>query len=271
MGKRVLIVDDNRTNIEICTEQLRGLGTLCVGVQDGSAALHALRAAVDQRFDLIILDMNMPAMNGLEVARLIQADPALCGTPRIMLSSVGDSWPSATLAAVGIARVITKPARQAELQACVTEVLGERVSAACNACPLRTPTGFSGKILVAEDNEVNQLVARAMLRSLGLDCDVCPDGESAVHAWSEGSYDAILMDCQMPNVDGFEAAGRIRALESERGGGRIPIIALTANVVGGVREACAAAGMDDYLSKPYTEHALAEALRRWLPSCETAC
>ncbi len=123
---------------------------------------------------------------------------------------------------------------------------------------------FTGRVLVAEDNGVNQLVARAMLRALGLDCEIADDGAAALEAGRRGGFDLVLMDCQMPTVDGYEATRRIREEEDRRALNRVPVVALTANVVAGVRELCDAAGMDDYLSKPYGERALAQVLARWL-------
>jgi CheY-like chemotaxis protein len=171
----------------------------------------------------------------------------------------------------GIARPITKPVRQAELQACVMEVLAKRRAAAPSPHAVRPQVRFSGRVLVAEDNGVNQLVARAMLHALGLECEIVSDGEAALRAWREGGHDLVLMDCQMPNVDGYEATRRIRREECGRGDRRrTPVITLTASVVSGVREIWDAAGMDDYLNKPYTEQALADVLSRWLPVREKA-
>ncbi len=265
-GSRVLIVDDNATNLEICEEQLTSLAVrsrIATAGADGLALLRQAVAAGDP-FDLAILDMDMPGMSGIEVARAIESDPALRATRRILLSSIGDIEAPETLRAAGIARAVTKPVRQAELQACVCDVLAgaER--------PARKPTpetvlraAEDACVLVAEDNSVNQLVARAMLKTLGLACEIVPHGQAALDAWRTGRYDAILMDCHMPVLDGFEATRAIR--EEELGTGtRIPIIALTANAIVGDREACLAVGMDDYLSKPYTAQGLAGKLARWL-------
>ena len=266
-GTRVLIVDDNRTNLEICREQLRSLALETHCVERGDAALTALRDGLDrgEPIDLVILDMHMPGMTGLDVARAMQADPLLRSVPRILLSSVGDDETPHTLNAAGIARAIAKPARQAQLQACVAGLLSRSGEASHFTAPVGGQTRFSGRVLVAEDNGVNQLVALAMLRALGLDCEIAPDGVAALEAWRRGSFDLVLMDCQMPEMDGYEATRRIREEADRRRLPRVPVIALTANVVAGVREECDAAGMDDYLSKPYSERALAQVLARWLP------
>jgi CheY-like chemotaxis protein len=123
---------------------------------------------------------------------------------------------------------------------------------------------FAGHVLVAEDNPVNQLVIRTMLKGLGVTCDVRRDGRVAVEAWIAGDYDVVLMDCQMPEMNGFEATRRIREAEQRYGRWRVPIVAVTANAILGDREACIDAGMDDYLSKPYSECGLVQVLERWL-------
>jgi two-component system, sensor histidine kinase and response regulator len=266
VGSRVLIVDDNTTNLEICVEQLKSLAVRTSIVTSGADGLVLLRQAVaaGDPYRLAILDMDMPGMTGTEVARAIETDPALRPTRRILLSSVGDIEAPAVLLAAGIARAVTKPVRQAELQACVCEVLsGAERPARAPTSETRLRARNDARVLVAEDNAVNQLVARAMLKTLGLAFDVVPDGGAAIEAWRSGGFDAILMDCHMPVLDGFEATRAIRE-EELRTGTRIPIIALTANAIVGDREACLAAGMDDYLSKPYTAQALAEKLARWL-------
>ncbi len=266
IGSRVLIVDDNTTNLEICEEQLRSLAVRTSIVTSGADGIVLMRqaVAVGDPYALAILDMDMPGMSGIEVAHAIETDPALRPTRRILLSSVGDIETPEVLRAAGIARAVTKPVRQAELQACVCDVLAgadrpARVTTADNA--LRAPE--DARVLVAEDNAVNQLVARAMLKTLGLACEIVPDGGAAIEAWRSGRFDAILMDCHMPVLDGFQATRAIRD-EELRTGTRIPIIALTANAIVGDREACLAAGMDDYLSKPYTARGLAGKLARWL-------
>ncbi|MFO1318110.1 MAG: response regulator [Burkholderiales bacterium] len=272
-GKRVLVVDDNRTNLEICARQLSDLRVRVTCASAGPEAMDALRAGVAAAdpFDLVILDMAMPEMNGLQVSRAIGADPALHATPRILLGSIGDTEDAQTLRHAGIRRTIAKPVLRADLQACVLDLLAAgprfgRPGPSNGAVPR-----FTGHVLVAEDNAVNQLVARSMLKGLGLTCEVRIDGATTLAAWEGGGFDAILMDCQMPTLDGFEATRRIREIERRRGGGRTPIIALTANAIVGDREACLDAGMDDYLSKPYTERALAEKLGHWLKRRSDEC
>jgi signal transduction histidine kinase/DNA-binding response OmpR family regulator len=271
-GQRILVVDDNVTNLEICVEQLKGLAVRTEVVSSGADALTLMRNGLvtGDPFDMVILDMDMPSLSGLDVSRAIEADATLRGTRRILLSSIGDIECIDTLRAAGIARAVTKPVRQSELQACVTDVLGDspRTPRPAFETPGTSAPAVDAvgtvRILVAEDNAVNQLVARAMLKSLGLRCDIAEDGSAALDAWRTGAYDLILMDCHMPVVDGFEATHRIRAAEAAGARPRTPIVALTANAIVGDREACLDAGMDDYLSKPYTALGLAEKLSRWL-------
>lgn len=265
-GRRVLIVDDNATNLEICEEQLKSLAVRSRLATAGADGLALLRQAVTagDPFDLVILDMDMPGMSGIEVARAMESDPALRGTRRILLSSIGDIEAAETLQTAGIARAVTKPVRQAELQACVSDVLADAERATRAPKPEAVVSGREdARVLVAEDNSVNQLVARAMLKTLGLACTIVPDGKAALEAWRTGGYDVILMDCHMPVLDGFEATRAIRHEEVDTGT-HTPIIALTANAIVGDREACLAVGMDDYLSKPYTARSLAGKLARWV-------
>lgn len=265
-GRRILVVDDNSTNREICVEQLRVLDVVANSAMNAHEALDLMRNAQQRGkpYDLAILDMQMPEMDGLQLAYAMADDPALRSIKRILLSSVGDVERVEHLRDAGIERSVTKPVRQSELQHCVIEVLGLGTVNVTQNATRRAKRRFGGRVLVAEDNPVNQLVVRAMLEELGLDCDIYDDGEAAVAGWERGAYDLILMDCQLPRVDGFEATRRIRAAERVRSGARIPIVALTANAIMGDREACLDAGMDDYLSKPYTERALSDTLARWI-------
>ncbi len=265
-GRRVLVVDDNRINREVCVDQLSGLPLRVDCVDSATGALVALNAAVDagDPYGLAILDMKMPGMSGVDLARTMTAVDGLACTKRILLSSVADSLDTATLTEVGIVRRIPKPVRMAELQGAVMTLLSGESTPARPIKPRTVSQRFSGHVLVAEDNPVNQLVIRTMLQGLGLTCDVRSDGRVAVEAWSDGDYDVVLMDCQMPEMNGFEATRRIREAEQRYGRWRVPIVAVTANAILGDREACIDAGMDDYLSKPYSECGLVQVLERWL-------
>jgi signal transduction histidine kinase/CheY-like chemotaxis protein/HPt (histidine-containing phosphotransfer) domain-containing protein len=277
---RVLIVDDNATNRDILRHRVLTWRMRVVAVADGAAALQAMRSAAQEGagFDLVILDMHMPKMDGLAVARAIQADPALRSTRRLLLTSLDVEGDNDELREAGISAYLTKPVRQSELYNRIAEVMERPLSASArhraarDQGRARTPQ-LSGLILLAEDNVVNQDVAREMLESLGCRVHVASDGLEAVDLAFHGEYDAILMDIQMPGMDGYQATRSIRSQEQrekqEKRGGpvrRTPVIALTANAMQGDRQECLDAGMDDYLTKPFRRDELLELLRRWLPA-----
>jgi signal transduction histidine kinase/CheY-like chemotaxis protein/HPt (histidine-containing phosphotransfer) domain-containing protein len=266
-GLRVLVVDDNATNREIVQHRVLSwrmrAGTAC----DGMQALAALReaAAEGRPYDVAVLDMNMPGMDGLDLARAIRADAALAATRLLMLTSVGVDGDAVALREAGVAAHLTKPVRQSDLYNGLAEAVGRPRRAARREPPAAPVSRVRGAVLLVEDNAVNQEVAREMLTSLGVDVHVAEDGEQALSVLATARYDLVLMDCQMPKLDGFEATRRLRAREREQRVPRTPVVALTANAMQGDREACLAAGMDDYVSKPFTSVQLLLALRRWLP------
>jgi CheY-like chemotaxis protein len=233
-----------------------------------------LRAATltGRPFDLAVLDLQMPGIDGLELALKIKADPALTRLSMVMLTSVGMHGREAAFRRSGIAAALTKPVRQPQLLEALNKALGER---AASPPPVRSQMvvsevsgelpllGARLRVLVAEDNPVNQRVAVRMLERLGLGADIASDGREAIQSYERQPYAAVLMDCQMPELDGFEATARIRAREGT--GRRTPIIAMTASAMRGDRERCLASGMDDYLAKPVTIDNLRSVLRRWLP------
>jgi len=279
-GLRVLIVDDNATNRTILYGQISSWGMNGDCAEGGSDALVLLRAAVGQGkpYDLVILDMHMPEMDGLELARTITDDPAIAGVRLVLLTS-GGMHQIEDVRPVGISRVMTKPVRQAALYNSLATVMGGTDSAVPLAIAAQPPARESGpptqeaetaathRILLAEDNAINQTVAIRMLRKLSYGVDVVAHGRAAVEAMAEVldgrrlAYSAILMDCQMPEMDGYAATAAIRELEGA--GRRIPIIAMTASVLAEERERCVAAGMDDYVSKPVTLDKLGLVLRHW--------
>jgi two-component system sensor histidine kinase/response regulator len=273
-GVRVLIVDDSQTNRTILERQIASWGMHAVSASDGSSALAMLRAghATGRPFDLAVLDLQMPGMDGLELATQIRSIAALALLPMVMLTSIGMHGREAAFRQSGIAAALTKPVREPQLLSALTEALTARsgnILAARRRAPmsgapatLRT-VGNRPRVLVAEDNPVNQRVAVRMLERLGLGADVAADGREAVQSFGRQPYAAILMDCQMPELDGFEATARIRAREGHDR--HTPIIAMTASAMRGDRERCLAAGMDDYLSKPVTIASLRTVLERWLP------
>ena len=256
-GVKVLIVDDNATNRAILDAYLRTAGARCAEAVSGAEALAVMHAAAREGkpFDVVVLDAQMPEMDGLDLAAAIRQAPSLRTARLVMLTSTGEH--RARARELGITAYLTKPVRRARLLATVADQAHEPAPARASAPPV---AGI--RVLVAEDNEVNQLVIETMLSKRGLEVDIAGDGGEALAKLAHGSYAAVFMDCQMPNVDGYEATGRIRA--QERDGDRLPVIAMTAHAMAGDRERCLAAGMDDYMSKPLRPEALDEILERWL-------
>ncbi len=280
-GQRVLAVDDNETNRTILMEQLAGAGLLVDTAKDGLTALEKLEEAIaaGTPFKLAVLDMNMPGMNGLELASRIKARPRLEGTRMIMLTSMSDEPRLGEVKAYGFFCCLTKPVRQSELIAAVSASLTNAADgslAAKDAQPQATPDqGFRGKlppaarILLAEDNEINQEVAREILTMAGCSFDIVSDGRKALEAVQRQRYDLVLMDCQMPEMDGFEATREIRKLEKDgkalgASGGALPIIALTASAIQGDRDLAMEAGMDGFLTKPIEPDKLIEMIQSQL-------
>ncbi|WP_334169877.1 response regulator [Zoogloea sp.] len=268
-GVPVLVVDDNLTNLDILRLQLGGWGMQVSAAESSDQALEALREAAGrgQPVELAILDMHMPGTDGLALARAIHADPALAATRLIMLTSTFVAGSAREREAAGILRCVSKPVRQSELHGVIGWALGAGKAAAPPpaASDAATAGQLHGHVLLAEDNPVNQELARAMLQKLGLSVVIAQHGKEALALAAGQAFDAILMDCQMPVMDGYRATALLRARETQ-GGGHLPVIALTANAMEGDRDLCLAAGMDDYLAKPYTTAQLQAILQRWLPS-----
>ncbi|WP_374681775.1 response regulator [Accumulibacter sp.] len=274
-GLRVLVVDDNATNREILAHQLAGWSMHYTGAAGGQQALQELEQTAERPFDLAILDLHMPGMDGFELARAIRGELRWAKMPLVMLSSVsvGADHPDRRNAPIDY--YLTKPVRQSDLYDATATALSHATSTPAGTPPSPVlmpvvelvPGKLGGRVLVAEDNAVNQAVAGAMLESLGVAYCLADNGQIALDRLAHESFDLVLMDCQMPEMDGFESTAQIRA--RQRDGvlcSRLPIVALTANAVEGDRERCLAAGMDDYLSKPFTRERLAATLQRWLPA-----
>ena len=270
--KRVLVVDDNPVNRDILHQHILGWQMQNGSAGSGLEALELLRAAAlrGESYDVAILDMQMPGMDGLELARAIKADPAIAPVRLLLLSSLGEGGISEACAEAGIEVHLTKPARQSELFNCIARMLAvqsdrsDRSGAfkADRASDFLRPQSRDARILVAEDNPVNQRVAVGVLGNLGYSADTVDNGAEAVAAVAAGEYAAVLMDCQMPVMDGFTATREIR--RRELGERRVPIIALSADVGEDARAASNAAGMDDYLTKPIDPGMLEAALDRWI-------
>jgi CheY-like chemotaxis protein len=222
--------------------------------------------------------MQMPEMDGMTLARAIKADPAIASTHLIILTSMGSMHSQEELRAAGVDAYLVKPVKQSRLFDCLVTVLGRAAAEhvftkpAKDERPERAPPEMAhvnrARILLAEDNIVNQKVALAQLRGLGFTADAAANGHEVLSALKQVAYDIILMDCQMPEMDGYEAARAIR--QAEKAGtapwkAPVHIIAMTANAMTGDREKCLAAGMDDYLSKPVRKPDLQSAMTKWNP------
>ncbi|MDP3599296.1 MAG: PAS domain S-box protein, partial [Nitrospirota bacterium] len=266
-GLRVLIVDDHPTNLFVLNAPLTAWGAEVVPADSGAAALDVLRQYANHRtpFDLALLDICMPGMDGLMLARAIKADPALRTVGLLALNSGEHQAPGWQTEPLGFLAWLQKPVRQSTLRDCLRRHLQGATAAPFTAVPTaRTPRETGRRILLVEDNPVNREVATGMLDLLGYRVDSAKDGRQALERSETVSYDLILMDCQMPVMDGFTATAGIRERERQTQATHIPIIALTANAMEGDRERCLTIGMDDYLSKPFTQHQLKDLLDRWI-------
>lgn len=270
-GLRVLGVDDNATNRRLLQEQLRPSGVVVDTVSSAEEALLRLRDGQESgsAYRLALVDYQMPDMDGLALGRLIKADPALAAIPLILLTSMTHRGHTAEAAAAGFAGVLVKPIRRAHLLAGVQAALGQetphvvpRSAPRASDRPAEMPALAEVRVLLAEDNLVNQRVVVLLLEKLACRVDVAANGVDAVEAVGRASYDIVLMDCQMPDMDGFDATAEIRRRQSA--GAHIPIVAMTANAMDGDRERCLAAGMDDYLAKPIRRDQLQAVLERWV-------
>ena len=256
---RILVVDDNATNLKLMAELLNNWGYPHELTNNGEAALKLLCEAVEQNtpFRLVLLDQQMPGMDGRELGRRIKADPSLKSTLMVMVTSIGQRGDAAILEEIGFAGYLAKPIRQAHLHDCIAMVLAKDAGATPvvkSSLITRHTIAESAKlkfrILLVEDNLVNQKFAQALLNKAGFQVDVANNGLEAVHALALIDYDLVLMDCQMPEMDGFEATATIRDPRSNVLNHAVPIVAMTANAMSGDREKCLAAGMNDYLPKP---------------------
>jgi PAS domain S-box-containing protein len=257
----VLIVDDNDTNRRILQDQLQAWGIHATCAAGAQEALEKLQEASDHRFDVVLLDMHMPGMNGVSLAEVIKADSRLSHARVIILTSLGHLMDDAQLKRMGIDACLVKPVKQARLYECLTGMPSLPPKPVAPGKDI-LPPAESVRILLAEDNVINQKVAVAQLRKLGYNPDVVATGLEAVEASKRTHFDVILMDCQMPQMDGYEASRQIRLREQVEGGKPVYIIAMTANAMQGDREKCLEAAMNDYLSKPVKNSELQAALAR---------
>jgi hypothetical protein len=264
--KRVLVVDDNATNRFILTEQLTSWQLNAVAVSSADEALGTLREAArsGRPFDAALLDLMMPGTDGLELARRIRADPAIASATLLLLSSDQTVGPLEARAS-GIEAALSKPVRHSELYDLMVSTLASVSDHTSHQPHPRRLTLSGHRVLVVEDNQVNQMVATGILENLGCEVDVAADGVEAVEKLTGSHpFDAVLMDCRMPRLDGYDATRAVRAQEPP--GRRIPIIAMTASVLAGERERCLDAGMDDFLTKPVDPDDLERLIQQWTRS-----
>jgi len=262
----VLVVDDNQTNRLILHDQLTAWGMTVDLVDNGPAALEELAraAAAGTPYDLGVLDLCMPDMDGMELARRVTATPELGGVGMVLLTS-GPDLVAAEAGVAGFAAMMSKPVQLSRLYATLLDVVAAAPARTPEPAPARPAAPeHRGHVLVVEDVELNQIVAAGVLESLGYHVDLADDGLAGYEAAIAGRYDAVLMDVQMPGMDGFEATRAIRRHEGDHR--HTPVIAMTAGAIEGDRERCLAAGMDDYLSKPISPDLVAATLDRWVPT-----
>ena len=270
---RVLVVDTRETNRLVLKQQLLSLGCLHDEASDGNTAIEKLQAAVAEGdpFDIAVLNMRMREMDGETLGRRIKAEPVLRGVALLMMTSVGRRGDVARLQQAGFSAYLSKPVTRSQLHDCLVSVLGLTTAQEVSHPESLVTTHSIAenkkrkiRILVAEDNIVNQEVALLILKKLGYRANAVANGEEAVKALESIPYDLVLMDCQMPEMDGYEATANIRGRQSTVPNPSIPIIAMTASTMEGDREKCLAAGMNDYVSKPVKPKDLADALERQL-------
>ena len=280
-AQRILVVDDHEANRRVLSLLLDSWGCRHDEAVDAETALSMLRDAVREGdpFRIAVLDMRMPGMDGESLGVAIKQDASLCDTVLVMMSSIGKRGDADRLRKIGFAGYLPKPIKPSQLRDCLVTCLrrnqgsqdGTSITVSDKEPPLVTRHSLAEKaaeskarILLAEDNKVNQKVALRILRKLGCRVDAVDNGREAVEALATVPYDLVIMDCQMPEMDGFTATRIIRDPESTACDHAVPIIALTANAMQGDREACLEAGMDDYLSKPVNAQVMIEAVQKWL-------
>jgi len=273
---RALIVDDNATNLDILKTRMESWDIRVFAASDGPSALEALKRACDENdpFRVAVIDMQMPEMDGGELGRAIKSDERLMETRMVLLTSLGVRGDSRRFKEIGFDAYLTKPARPFELKAVLSSILSTRtegspepqgITTRHTVREIRNLFADQGvRILLAEDNFTNQQVAMGILKKLGLRADAVADGREALEALHAIPYDLVLMDVQMPEMDGLEATRQIRNPQSASLNRNIPVIAMTAHAMAGDREKCLKAGMNGYVSKPIDPLALANELEKWI-------
>jgi signal transduction histidine kinase/DNA-binding response OmpR family regulator len=270
-GVKILSVDDNEINRLLIDTILSGWGCRTGEAHDAASAFTAMRAAVAEGapYRIALLDMIMPGVNGVELAEQIRADASLKGTSLVLLTSLGQRDRTDLFMRAGFSKVLSKPIRRASLHQILASIVAgadgdlDAGAASSTAAGPALPGGKAA-ILVVEDNHINQMVALKILRKQGYRADAVANGVEAIRAVQTVPYDLILMDCQMPEMDGFEATERIRKGEAGEKNAVIPIVAMTAHAMKGDRERCLASGMNDYLAKPVQPALLGVTIAKWI-------
>ena len=272
-GTKILVVDDNAAHRKLMATLLEQWGCRHETAIDGTEGLARLTEAAQagEPFRIALLDQEMPGMDGMELGRRIKADPAVSSTLIVMVTSLKRRGDAAALELIGFSGCLPKPVRQAQLYDCLELAVGKGQSThdrkqAPGIITQHTVAVYplGACVLVAEDNIINQKVAQSLLSKLGYKADVVADGREAVRALELIDYDLVLMDCMMPEMDGYEATALIRSPDSKVLNHAVPVIAMTANAMQGDRDKCLLSGMNDYLSKPVKKSELAEVLERWI-------
>ncbi|MGB5605808.1 MAG: response regulator, partial [Gammaproteobacteria bacterium] len=269
-GIHVLIVDDNETCRQVLEQLLDKWGMSYASAAGGAEALRMARAAVSSGtpFELALIDMNMPGMDGLELSCAMADEPSLRDVKRVLLTTLSGRSQAAKAREASIHGYISKPVRQIQLHNCVATALGFReveddTAAGNNRLSEEERAARQQlRILVVEDNQVNQVVVQGMLEKLGYGFRVVNNGKEAIEKVERERFNLVLMDCQMPVMDGYTATRKIR--DTESGDQHLPVIALTANAMAGDADKCFSAGMDDYLAKPFEIDDLSDKLNKWL-------
>ncbi|MBK8816447.1 MAG: response regulator [Methylococcaceae bacterium] len=269
--RRLLIVDDNELNRRLLKNYAQSWGMTVDDVPNASMALEALsKTDPDKEYDVVVIDMKMTGMSGMELAKHIKADPKTVNIPLILVTSTLYKAEVIEANQAGFSNYLIKPIRKADYEEClvnsILRVPNARLEHVLPEKQTLNPPSLMAKILLAEDNRVNQEVVQYMLESLGCLVDIANNGQEALNAVSHKSYDLVLMDCMMPEMDGYAATAEIKRQQTAGNLRPFPVIALTANAVEGDREKCLTAGMDDYLPKPFNIKDLIRVINTW---CDT--
>jgi two-component system sensor histidine kinase/response regulator len=272
-GKRILVVAEHATIRQVLCEQLKMWGCRYKEASDGSQALEELGRAVIGKdpFDITIIDLHIPEMDGKTLGQKIKQAPDLKNTQLVLMTIMGERGDGKRFQDIGFDAYLTKPVKQSQLYDCLAAVTGlQKEAPADQAKAIVTRHSLADdkkrkvRILLVEDNIINTKVALHILERFGYNADAVTNGKQAVKVLETASYDLVFMDCQMPEMDGYEATGKIRNPESKVLDHKVPIIAMTAHAMKGDRDKCLEAGMDDYLSKPLNTQALSDILEKWL-------